>query len=129
MSVKPPLPLLRSRGLPGRIDAKHAHRRDQEAGRGRQPDGQRAAAGVAGRIAERHAQQVASPAGHCRPGRAAAELQVDQRQERHQGQRARPEEVADLGFVAQLHEHEDGGGTRARRRRRKAEGEGGKDER
>ena len=62
-------------GLPGRIDAKHAHGRDQEAGRGRQPDGQGAAAGVAGRIAERQAEQIASTAGHRRPGRAAAELQ------------------------------------------------------
>ena len=91
-------------GLPGGIDAKHAHGRDQEAGRGRQPDGQGTAAGVAGRIAERQAEQVASPAGHRRPGRAAAELQVDQRQQRHQRQRARPEEGADLCVFAQLHE-------------------------
>ena len=48
-------------GLPGGIDAKHAHCRNQEAGRRRQPDGQGAAAGVAGRIAKRQAEQVASP--------------------------------------------------------------------
>ncbi len=96
-------------GLPGRIDAKHAHRRDQEAGRGRQSDGQGAAAGVAGRIAERQAQQVASPAGHRRPGRAAAELQVDQRQQRQQRERAGAEKGADLGILAQRHEQEDDG--------------------
>ena len=108
--VKPPLPLVAIVGLPGRIDAKHAHGRDQEAGRGRQPDGQGAAARVAGRIAERQAEQVAAPAGDRRPGRAAAELQINQRQQRDQRQRARPEEGPDLCFVAQLHEQEDGGG-------------------
>ena len=114
-------------GLPGRIDAKHAHRRDQEAGRGRQPDGQGAAAGVAGRIAERHAKQVASTAGHRRPGRAAAELQVDQRQQRQPAPASPPRRRPRLvPLRPAARSRRMTAGTRARRRRKTGrKGEGG----
>ena len=71
-------------GFMRRIDAEHAHGGNQETGRGGQPDRQRAAARVASGVAEGHAEQVASPAGNGRSGRAATKHEVDQRQQGEQ---------------------------------------------